>query len=274
MNSMLRVVAAFAVGLTFTFAVAAQTAWPQRLGPPPARTVVPDDGAWRGSLGSAFSLAAGNRSNSTALVNASAVRATVEDRISLGGSLDYGRGRDSDGVVATTSHRWLGSAEYDWNLSPVWFTSQRGIVEADRIVNLNMRALVASSVGYKVIDTGELALSVYGGLAYMTERYDETKVIGGRSDTRFDRFSLYLSEETRHRFSEGVTLSQRLDVYPGITGDKARLARFNASLALAVTRTLQLNVGFVHSINTRPPEGLGRSDTSLFTGVSLRFGPE
>ena len=46
---------------------------------------------------------------------------------------------------------------------------------------------------------GEFALSVYGGLAYMTERYDETKVIGGRSDTRFDRFSLYLSEESRHR---------------------------------------------------------------------------
>jgi putative salt-induced outer membrane protein len=251
----------------------AQTAFPQRLAPPPPRTVVPDDGEWRGTLGAAFSLVEGNRNTAAALVNASAVRATLDDRITLSASLDYGRSRGNDGVSATTAHRWLNTAEYDWNLSPVWFISQRGIAEANRVVRLSLRALVAQSVGYKVIDEGDLSLSLYGGLAYMDERWSEPKTIGGRTDTRFDRFSLYLSEESRHRFGESVTLSQRLEVYPGVTGDKAVLARFASNLAVPMSRTLQINVGFVHTMNTKPPEGLRRADTTLFTGVSLRFGP-
>jgi putative salt-induced outer membrane protein len=251
----------------------AQTAFPQRLAPPPPRTVVPDDGEWRGTLGAAFSLVEGNRTTAAALVNAAAVRATLDDRITLTASLDYGRSRGNDGVSATTAHRWLNTAEYDWNLSPVWFISQRGIAEANRVVRLSLRALVAQSVGYKVIDEGVLSLSLYGGVAYMDERWSEPKTIGGRTDTRFDRFSLYLSEESRHRFGESVTLSQRLEVYPGVTGDKAVLARFASNLAVPMSRTLQINVGFVHTVNTKPPEGLRRADTTLFTGVSLRFGP-
>jgi putative salt-induced outer membrane protein len=252
----------------------AQGAFPQRLAPPPPRNVVPDDGAWRGTLGSAFSFASGNRTTSAALLNASAVRATIDDRITVSAALDYGRSRGPDGVSSTTAHRWFNTAEYDWNLSPVWFISQRGIAEANRVVRLNLRALVAQSVGYKIIDQGDLSLSLYGGLAYMTERWGEPKTIGGRTDTRFDRFSLYLSEESRHRFGENVTLSQRLEVYPGITGDKAVLGRFASNLGVAMTRTLQINVGLIHTVNTKPPLGLNKSDTSLFTGISLRFGPE
>ena len=252
----------------------AQGAFPERLGPPPPRTVVPDDGLWRGTLGSAFSLSEGSRTNAAALVNASAVRATVDDRITLSAALDYGRSRGSDGITTTTAHRWFNTAEYDWNLSPVWFISQRGIAEANRPARLSLRAVVAQSVGYKVIDEGNLALSLYGGLAYMTERWGEPKTIGGSTDTRFDRFSLYLSEESRHRFGENVTLSQRLEVYPGITGDKAVLGRFASNLGVAMTRTLQINVGLIHTINTRPPLGLNKTETSLFTGINVRFGPE
>jgi putative salt-induced outer membrane protein len=234
--------------------------------------VVPDDGEWRGAVGAALSLASGNTQTANALLNASAVRATTEDRVSLAGSLAYGRGRNAAGVSSTTANKWLTTGEYDWNLSPVWFTSLRGIAEANKIVGLNLRALVVPGVGYKVFDGDTFALSLYGGLAYTSERYDEEKIIGGRSDTRFDRFSLYLSEESRHRFGEGVTLSQRFEVYPGITGDKALLLRFNANLGLSVTRSLQLNVGLVHSYNNRPPDGQRNSDTSLFTGINLRFG--
>jgi putative salt-induced outer membrane protein len=246
--------------------------WPP-LGPPP-RSVVPDDGAWRGAVGAAVSIATGNTSSETALLNASAVRATPEDRISLSGSLTYGRGRDADGVRSTTANKWVSIGEYDWNLSPVWFSSLRGIGEANQVVGLDLRALVAPSIGYKVFDGADSALSVYGGLAYTTERYDEIKIIGRRAGTRFDRFSLYLSEESRHRFGDTVTLSQRFEVYPGFTGDKALLMRFNANLGLAVTRSLQLNVGLIHSFNNRPAEGLRKADTSLFTGVNLRFGPD
>jgi putative salt-induced outer membrane protein len=273
-----RFFACVGAALSISAAFAAPTAFAQpSVWPPlrlPPRTVVPDDGAWRGAVGAAFSLASGNTDAATALLNASAVRATVEDRISLLGSLTYGRGRDSEGVRSTTANKWATVGEYDWNLSPVWFTSLRGIAEANQIVGLDLRALVAPSVGYKVFDGDNSALSLYGGVAYTSERYDEIKIIGGRNSTRFDRFSLYLSEESRHRFGEDITLSQRFEVYPGVTGDKALLLRFNANLGLSVTRSLQLNVGLVHSYNNRPPEGQRSADTSLFTGITLRFGPD
>ncbi len=253
-------------------AAAQASVWPPLRTPP--RGVVPDDGEWRGALGSAVSIASGNTTSTTALLDASAVRATPVDRISLTGSLRYGRGRDTDGVTSTTANKWQGAGLYDWNLSPVWFTSLRAIAEANQVVGLDLRALVAPGVGYKVFAGDESSLSVYGGIAYMTERYDEAKTIGGRVGTRFDRFSLYVSEESRHRVGESVTLSQRFEIYPGVTGDKAVLLRFNANVGVSLTRSLQLNVGLVHSFNNRPPDGERKADTSLFTGVNLRFGPD
>jgi putative salt-induced outer membrane protein YdiY len=240
----------------------------------PPRGAVPDDGEWRGNLGTAFSFASGNTDSATALLNASAVRATSVDRITLAAALSYGRGRGSDGVATTTANKWVTTGNYDWNLSTVWFASARGIAEANQVVGLDLRALVAPAVGYKVFAGDDSAVSLYGGIAYTTERYDEPKSIGGRTDSRFDRFSLYLSEESRHRLGDNVKVSQRFEVYPGITNDKAVLMRFNADLSLGLTRALQLNVGLVHTYNNRPPEGQRKADTSLFTGLTLSFGPD
>jgi putative salt-induced outer membrane protein len=265
--------AALTLVATLAPAAHAQTSvWPPLRTVP--RNVVPDDGEWRGSLGAAFSLASGNTESSTALLNASVARATLVDRISLTAALSYGRGRDADGVRSTTANKWVTTGGYEWILSPSWFSSVRGIAEANQIVALDLRALVAPSVGYKVFDIDDNALSLYGGVAYTTERYDEQKTIGGRSGTRFDRFSLYVSEESRHRIGESVTLAQRFEAYPGLTGDKALLLRFNANLGVALSRSLQLNVGLVHNFNNRPPDGQSKGDTSLFTGINVRFGPD
>jgi len=75
-----------------------------------------------------------------------------------------------------------------------------------------------------------------------------------------------------HRLSPTVSLKQRLDLYPGVSGDKAVLATFNAGLSVAMSTTLSLTVGLTDSYNSKPPLGTKSSDLGLFTGINVKFG--
>lgn len=96
--------------------------------------------------------------------------------------------------------------------------------------------------------------------------------IGGETHTRFDRCALLLGEESSHQLSQTTTFKQRLEVYPGLSGDKPVIAKFNAGLGVAMSSTLSLTVGLIDTYNSKPPAGLKKNDVGLFTGVSVKLG--
>ena len=233
--------------------------------PPPA------DGQWRGTGGAALSATSGNSSTQAFMLGADMARLTAQDKITLGGAANYARGK-VDGSNKTTANKWAGFGQYDYNLSPSLFVFGKLGLEGDALIDLNLRSTVAGGLGLKLIDTKELAFSVFGGAAYSTDRYDTTQTIGSKSDPQFSRASLDLGEESSHQLSSSVSFKQRLELYPGLSGDKAKIMKFTAGLGVAMSGTMSLTVGLTDSYNSKPPAGSKKNDVAVFTGINVKFG--
>jgi putative salt-induced outer membrane protein len=231
------------------------------------------DGLWRGTAGAAFTTISGNSTSTAFAASAEMGRATTSDKISFGANANYGRSK-VNGVNTTTADRWLGFGQYDYNLSPSLFVFGKLGLEGDRVADLDLRSSLAGGVGYKIINTPENSFSVFGGAAYVTDRYGSAKTVDGKTSDSFSRSSLYLGEESQHQLATNTTFKQRLEVYPGVSGDKAVITRFTAGLGVAVSSALNLTVGLTHTDNSKPPLGTKRGDTTLFTGINVKFGAD
>jgi putative salt-induced outer membrane protein len=236
-----------------------------------AQPETPPDGLWRGTAGAAFSATSGNSSSTALALHADMRRATVADKLTLGATSTYARSR-SAGADSTTADRWSGAGQYDFNLSSAVYAFGKLGLEADRLTGLRLRSTLATGLGYKLLDTPDASFTVFGGAGHTRDRYRSAQTIDGVSATRFSRSSVLLGEESAHRLAENTRFRQRLEVYPGVSGDKAVLAKFSAGLETSVTRTLSLSTTLVADHNSKPPAGRQRNDVSLLAGLRVSFG--
>ena len=233
---------------------------------------VKTDGQWRGAGGAALSMTSGNSSTSALALNGDMARATIEDKITLGANTNYGRSKNAAGISSTTANKWSAAGEYDYNLSPAVFVFGKLGLEGDGVIDLSLRTTLAAGLGYKLIDTKELSFNVFGGVGYSTDKYSATQNIGGVKGTSFSRSSLFLGEESQHQLSASTTFKQRLELYPGLSGDKAKIIKFTAGLGVAMSSTLNLSVGLTDNYNSLPAAGNKKNDLGLFTGINVKFG--
>jgi putative salt-induced outer membrane protein len=241
--------------------------------------VAKPDGQWRGNGGAAFSTTSGNTQTTSFLLNSDLTRATDNDKISLGAAANYGRAKlidknTGESEKVTTSQKWNLFGQYDYNITPSIYAFGKLGLEGDKISDLSLRTSLVGGVGYKIINTDAHALSVFGGVGYVTDKYSAEKLIGSKVNKTFSRASLYLGEESAHTLSSTVSFKQRLELYPGLSGDKAFLLKFTAGLGVAMSTNLSLNVGVTDSYNSKPPEGNKKNDLGVFTGVNVKFGAQ
>ena len=229
------------------------------------------DGLWRGVGGAALAATSGNSSTQSLSMNVDAAKATAADKITLGAFVNYGKSKTA-GVSTTTANKWAGFGQYDFNLGPRTVAFGRLGLEGDGVADLNLRTALAGGLGYKLIDEKDTKFTVYGGLGYTTDKYDSPQTIAGKRGTSFSRSSLYLAEESSHQLSPTVAFKQRLDLFPGVSGDKAVIAKFTAGLSVAMSSTLNLSVGLQDSYNSKPAAGQKKNDVTFLTGVSMKFG--
>lgn len=229
------------------------------------------DGQWRGSGGAALAATSGNTSSTSLLLNGDAARATETDKLAFAAAVNYARSR-IQGVDTTTANKWAASGQYDYNLTPQWYAFGKLGLEADKLIALGLRSSLVGGAGYKLIATPETTLDLFGGAGYVVDRYSSAQTIGSRTDTRFSRVSLYAGEESTHKLSATTAFKQRLELYPGVSGDKALMAKFSAGLAVAMSSTMSLNVGLTDNYNSKPATGAKSNDLGLFTGINVKFG--
>ena len=229
------------------------------------------DGLWRGAGGAALSATSGNTSTSSLLLAADAVKATTADKITLGAAINRARSK-SGGTSTTTADKMGGFGQYDFNLSPTLYAFGRLALDRDQLVDLNLRTAVNGGLGLKLVNTKTTSFEVMAGAGWSGDRYDSLQTIGGKTDTSFSRTSLYLAEASSHQLSPTVSFKQRLDLSPGLTGDKAMLAKFTAGLGVAMSSTLNLTVGLTDTYNSKPAVGTKSNDIAFFTGVNVKFG--
>ncbi len=229
------------------------------------------DGLWRGTGGAALSITSGNTDTQALNLAVDMASATATDKITLGGGINYGKSKAA-GVTTTTANKWAAAGQYDYNLSPKTFVFGKLGLEGDDLTDLNLRTTAAAGLGYKLIESKDLNFTLFGGLGYSTDKYDKTKTIGSKSAKSFSRSSLMFGEESSHVLSSTTSFKQRLEVYPGLSGDKAQILKFNAGLSVAMSSTMSLNVGLTDNYNSKPPAGQKKNDMGLITGVNVKLG--
>ena len=229
------------------------------------------DGLWRGNAGASLAVTSGNTRSTAVQLKADLARLTEVDKISLGGNIHYARS-EVDGTDTTAANKLGAFGQYDWNLGPRLFAFGRLALDRDEVTDLDLRSALGAGLGWKLVDTKPLRISLYGGAGYTVDRYAVAQTIGGDTGTRFERASLLLAEESVHELSSSLNFKQRLELSPGVSGDRATLLKFTADVGVAINRTMSLTVGVVNVYDSKPPAGQEKNDFSLFTGLNVRLG--
>jgi putative salt-induced outer membrane protein len=229
------------------------------------------DGQWRGLAGASVSTTSGNSSSTNVLLNVDMARLTAADKISTGGYINRGSSKAA-GVTTTTNSKWGLNGQYDYNLSPRMYVFGKAALEGDKVIDLSLRRTLGAGLGYKVINEANTTFDLFGGLANTHSKYRSNQLIGGTTGTGFSTTSLLLGEESTHKLSDAIFFKQRVELYPRISGAEGNFAKATASLGVALSAGMSLNVGLVDNYNSAPGAGAKKNDLALFTGLSVALG--
>jgi len=231
------------------------------------------DGEWTGVASASLATTSGNSSSTNLLLNLDMALTTAQDKTSVNAYINEGKSKDqATGVSSTTSGKAGLGGQYDYNISDSFFGFGKLGFEHDRVIDLTLRTTVGAGLGLHVIKDSETTFDVMGGLGYTDSRYHVVQTIGGETDKRFNSVGLFLAEESTHKLSDTMFAKQRLEYYPGLTGIKAQLLKFNASLSVAMTKDTALTVGLINTYNSKVAAGQKKNDLALTTGVSMTLG--
>ncbi len=241
-------------------ALAAAPFWAQ------AQVTQKPDGQWRSLFTAGASISTGNTDAKSASLSADVVRLRSFDKWSFDGAGQYA---SSNG--ARTADRENGTALYTRDITPTWFGFGQLDLLHDVLADISSRTTLGSGLGYHVFKEPDLTWDVQAGLAYTLDRYHQAQLVDDELRRRYNHAELLLSEESNHKFSETTTFRQKLTVYPNLRDDNDVRTVFDTGLSVAMTKRLALTATFEHRYDSRPGAGLGKTDTQLVTGLSLRF---
>ena len=231
-----------------------------------AQATVKPDGQFRAALGLGASLSSGNTKASNLSLTSEAVRATDQDKTSLYGNAQYAK---SGGV--TTAEQLRAGGRQDVNLNPTLFGFGGLDLERNKFANLSLRGLASAGLGWHALKAETTTLDVWGGLGYTSDRYIDPMVIEGANRSRYGYASLLLGEESTHKLSETTSVKQRLVLVPNLKDRGEFRANWDAGLAVAMNKTMNLTVGLALAHNSAPGAGRKATDTLFTTGVSVKF---
>lgn len=231
-----------------------------------AQAPVVDDGRWRAAFGLGASLSSGNSRAGNLSLTADAVRATPANKISLYGKANYAKTDD-----APSEEQLRLGGRYDHNFAQSWFTYVSGELEHNTPANLDLRSQLGAGLGYHVLRGEAHSFDMFSGLSYAEDRYIGPTLIDDRIRRRFGYPSLMLGEESTHKLSPTAHFKQRLTLLPNLESRGEFRANLDAGLAVAINKTINLNVGLAVAHNSEPGPGRKSTDALLTTGVSVTF---
>ena len=231
-----------------------------------AQATVKEDGQWRAALGASYTASGGNTRSTTLSAMADAVRATSADKTSLYASALYGSTQGTK-----TADLWRLGAKHDRNLSSQLYVF--GLLEGERddIANLSSRGTLGGGAGWKFVNTDALKFEVFGGVGYVSERYQAPRLIDGAVRTSYGYATLLAGEESVHKLGQSTTARQRLTVYPNLSNRGEYRATWDAGLAVPASQALSLTAGVNLKYNSDPGSGVKRTDTLVTAGIQVKF---
>jgi putative salt-induced outer membrane protein YdiY len=230
------------------------------------------DGLWRGNAGAALSISSGNSKSESLNLTADAVRATVDDKLSLYAQI-LGSRAESNGVTSTSANQWMAGGRYDRNITGELFGFGGLDFSHDQIKLLSLRSVVSGGLGYHLIKTSGNQWDLFGGLAYRTDKYSEPGIlVNNELKTSLNATELLLGEESSHKLTESTSIRQKLVIAPSLSSNKGTRATFDAGLLVALNKTISLSVKLQELYDSNAQAPVKKNDILFFTGINVKFG--
>ncbi|HXV11966.1 MAG TPA: DUF481 domain-containing protein [Burkholderiales bacterium] len=228
-----------------------------------AQTMPKPDGEWRGALGAGFTASSGNVDSVTYSINGEAVRQTTIDKLSGYLQAAYGR-REEDGVTERTSDLIRTGVKYDRDLNERPFAFGALDFERNKLIDLDLRSVVAAGLGYHVVKREALTFDVSSGPAYNREQYT--------TETR-EAMEWLFAEESTHALTPTVSFKQRLAYYANLKDGGEYRTVFDAGFVLKATDRWNATATFNYRYQSNPPSGVEKDDLLFVVGLQYVFNP-
>lgn len=228
-----------------------------------AQTSTQPDGIWRGALGAGLSATRGNTNSATYTVNGDLVKQTHKYKFS-----SYVQGvsgsRDVDGRTERSADQQRGGVLYnrDFNAHKFGFGSLD--LERNKLIQLDLRSVVAAGVGYHLIKRDDLTFDISTGPAYNREQYS--------TQTR-DATEWLLAEESTQQVTPTVSFRQRISFYPNLSDTGEYRAVLDAGVVFKVNSRWNATVTLNNRYQSNPLPGVKTNDFLFVTGIQYMFNP-
>lgn len=228
------------------------------------KAINPPPVAWHGSIKAGAMFQRGNTYTDSVNVGFDLNRRSDDDRFVAKGQYNFGRERDQDtGVVSTSSDNWEVQGKYDYFFTPKWYGFVSALVGKDRIQDLNLRFIPSAGVGYQWVESAKMNFNTEAGLAWVYEDYEtqETK----------DDISLRLAYHFDYRFNERVSMFHNLEYLPSLEDFGSYLIKADVGLRSDITKSMFVEGKIEETYNSEPAPGNSRHDTKYIVGVGWKF---
>ncbi|MCA0911136.1 YdiY family protein [Qipengyuania gaetbuli] len=182
----------------------------------------------------------------------------------LQGRVDYQRQNGT-----TSREQYLFSYEPRWQFNDRMFIYGLAQFESDKIQGFSGRYAASGGVGYKLVDSGDLSLSVKAGPAYRVTEYTD-----GRTESRIAALA---GLDFDWKIFERLTFSQDANALAE-TGGEAQLIvdgsntslTFVSGLDFKVSNRLRSRLSYQLDYDSNPP--VGKVSTDTLTRATLIYG--
>jgi hypothetical protein len=220
---------------------------------------------WSGELNTGLSLTRARVDTTAYSVGLRAERKRKATRFLMIGDYTYStqkeRGEDETEKLTDDA---FGQLRGEYGFWDHWFAYANATAEYDAIQRLSIRAVPEGGIGYHLYKTKESFWSVYGGTAWVYERFFD--------DTHNDYVSLVFGTETELQlpydaiFRAGATYLPAVDDW-----QNDYLIRSYASLTVPVWKMIAMKASLVDEYDNTPAEGTPPNSLSLLLGLALTF---
>ena len=220
---------------------------------------------WDGFLDIGLSLTRGNSHNTTLDLGFSANRTTQRGRTVI----HLATLRDSTGALgmtATTAHAIQGGLRHGVDITRKSYVFGFSELEFDELRDLDLRFVLGGGWGYKVSNSKKSRFEVFFGGALNKEFFE--------MDIRRTSGEALIGEELEYKFSDIISVQQRLSLYPNLSETGSYRLNWDSSGIIKLNTWLSWEVTLSDRFLSNPVIGHRKNDVLLTTGLRLSFSPE
>ncbi|HEX8915286.1 MAG TPA: DUF481 domain-containing protein [Humisphaera sp.] len=220
--------------------------------------------AWTGSVVAGALISRGNSDSEAFNVGFDLTRRTDQDRFAINGQYLFGRQRDQDtGVKSTSTDNWRVGAKYDYFFTEKFYGFGSFGVEKDRIADLDIRITPAVGVGYQWVERPDFNVSTEAGLAYVYENFGT----GGSDENVSVKLAYHVDKELR----TGIKVFHNLTYYPSLETLHDYLLLTDAGVRADLTEKMFTEFKVELRYDPTPAPGASRNDLRYILGVGWNF---